>query len=71
MKILLRESERKIRAFDPESGESLTKIPAAFGGGLIWCQDSLSTLHEHPEGIYWESWDEARKQLMGHEVITD
>ena len=71
MKILLRESEGKILALDPESGESLTRIPAAFGGGLIWCQDSLNTLHEHPEGIYWKSWDEARKQLMGHEVITD
>ncbi len=70
MKILLRKSEGKIRALDPESGESLTRIPA-YEKRPVWCQDHLSAAYEHSEGLYWESWERARQELQDHHIVTD
>ena len=80
MKILLREVEidddvsgggrTRIVALYPEDGISLCHIP--FVSKPIWCaNDDLSTEYNHAEGIYWNSWAEAREQLSEHEIITD
>jgi hypothetical protein len=57
-----------IRAFDPATGAPLTRIDAP----PVGCSnDTLSTTYEHPEGLWWEHWDEARRQLAQHEIIED
>ena len=59
MNILLRKAEGKVWALDPDDGRSLTKINPG-----IYCEnDNLSTEYEHAEGIYWESFAEAKRQI--------
>lgn len=79
IKILLRETEIEqedetvviqIAALHPEDGSPMCHIPATTKP--IWCNnDGLSTEYNHAEGIYWNTWEEAEKQLSGHEIYTD
>ena len=79
MKILLRETEneqddgtmiKRIIALHPEDGSSMCYIPAITDP--IWCDnDELSAEHNHAEGIFWNTWEEAEKQLCKHEIYTD
>lgn len=75
MEILLRKTDGVVDALDPESGESLTRIVP----GVYCDNDNLSTEYEHPEGIFWKSYVEAKRQIdqLGtgiwkiHKIIRD
>jgi len=82
MRILLREDSMRIyepgnamdderiviRALDPATRQCLTRIEAP----AVGCDnDTLSTAYEHPEGLWWRSWAEARRQLIPHDMIED
>ena len=72
MKILLRETDGKVWALDPETGENLT----TFDNPTTWCdndgrQGGQGTGYAHPAGIYWNSWEGARRQLASYDIITD
>ena len=78
MKILLRKMEIetdegthvRIVALEPEDGIGMNRIPMILKP--IWCaNDGLSTDYDHAEGIYWNSWEDAREQLSEHEIVTD
>jgi len=70
MKILLRETDNRVCALDPDSGEALTRIPTE--RAPVWCDnDNLSTDYDHANGIYWNTWAEAEAQLSEHEIIRD
>ncbi len=60
MKILLRENDGRIWALDPNTGEKLERInpPNTCAVGE-YCQG----------GLWWNSWEEARRYLHEHEII--
>jgi hypothetical protein len=71
--ILLRRDDEdgRVYALDSETGQNLTRIEAC---GKIWCgNDGLSTDYEHPEGIYWYTYAEAKKQIAnsGYRAVRD
>lgn len=72
MKILLRENDGKVWALDPDTGANLTTI----ANPPTLCdndgrQGGQGTGYAHPTGIYWNSWEGARRQLASHDIITD
>ena len=69
MKILLRETDGKVWALHPGTERNLKFIidPTTWDDS----PGSLGTGYGHPEGIYWDSWVDARRQLSGHTIMTD
>ncbi len=67
MKILLRETDGKVWALDPNTGDLLTTIIDP----NTRCDDDLAmtTAYVRHAGIFWNNWENARKQLFYHEII--
>ena len=60
MRVFARETERGWALLTTEDGEAITRLPLLGGADPYYQQDGLSARYEHPEGVVFGTFENAR-----------